>query len=154
MISAKIAAIKSAIDADTVLSSLPNTAESAFQIAIALNAKTESAIKPLRASTVFAWCGRGPYARIVDASLDENHSCRSACLALRDALRAGMDVHIDMDEISGMVDVLVAAGVFTADERTALFGLATKPVSVIEKTMGSNFMGDVTYQEVIQARAE
>ena len=154
MLSAKIAAIKSAIGSDPDLSSYPNDSDSAFQIALLLNAKTETAVKPLRASTVFAWCGRGPYARIVDASLDENHPCRAACLALRDALRAGMDVHIDLEEISGMVDVLVTAGVFTSDERTTLFGLATKPVSRIEKAMGENLTGDVTYQEVLQARAE
>ena len=97
-----------------------------------LNAPTQQMIKAIRASTAFAWCAAGPYGRIVDAANNGSHPCRSACLALRDALLAGLDVHIERSDVSGMIDALVATNVFTPGESTSLLAIGMQPASRAE----------------------
>lgn len=88
---------------------------------------------PLRTTTAKAWAAKGPYAKIVDASINPEHPCRSACLVIRDSFACGDPIHIEDPSLQLMLQTWVEHGIATQPEVDALYALAQVPASRADK---------------------
>lgn len=74
---------------------------------------------------------------IKSASEDVAHACRSICIGLMTWFTVeSRGIDLNEAEIMGMVDVLVAAGVLSADDKTDLLASVSYAVSKIEDMFG------------------
>jgi hypothetical protein len=120
--------------------------DSPGHIADILNAPTQTMLHAISESTALEWAATGPYAHIVDAGATIGHPCRASCLVVRDAMLAGLDVHLESVSILAMFAGWVAAGVLTEAQHTALLTLATHPASRAE-VLGFGFVFEADLRE-------
>jgi hypothetical protein len=116
-------------------------------VAAMLNTVNTTMVKAIRTTTAQAWAAAGPYARIVDAANNPEHPMRASCLMLRETLSSGVDIHVELPDVQGMLIGWVQTDVITEAERTALMAKAEQPASRAEQ-LG---IGVVTFQDVIEA---
>lgn len=101
-------------------------------VADKINAYTESMLKSISAESALLWAAPKAWASIFDASRNAAHPCRSSCLALRDAVLAGMRIDVQLDSMQEMFSGWVAGGVIDDDTHAQLISIATQPASRAE----------------------
>jgi hypothetical protein len=94
-----------------------------------LNALTQSMVGPLRSTTAKAWAAAGPYANIVDASMDTMHPCRASCLVIRDSFSCGDPIHVEDPQLQAMLAAWKATGICTQAQVEDLYARAMMPAS-------------------------
>jgi hypothetical protein len=94
-----------------------------------LNAQTQSMIGPLRSTTAKAWAAAGPYANIVDASLNPTHACRASCLVIRDSFSCGDPIHVEDPQLQAMLAAWRSTGICTQEQVDDLYARAQQPAS-------------------------
>jgi len=150
-------AINALILADPALSSQPQTSDGAYAIAVALDTPTEAGYKPITVGSAMLWAAGGPRVRIQAASTDSQQpeAIRASCQVFLDLIVSGSEslIHTEETAIESMFDGWLTAGVITQAEHDAVYGQPNGLAAAVLSRSMVAIGRDVSYQDVLQARA-
>ena len=135
--------IKDKLDSDATLA-----AKSDSEVASDLNAATIDVVGAVSQTDLLVWMAAGDKLKNVKAAAaDSNNAVYAPCnIALILIEPSAPELDLSKADRVALVDALVAAGIFTADDKTALTALATTKKSWAQTNgMGNVRAGWVTY---------
>jgi len=101
-------------------------------------------VKTIPISSLLKWAAAGPYARILDASVNAAHPVRSACLAAIQILNSVQELDVNDATVSSMLAGMVATSVITQVEADALVALShVSPSTPAESLWGEGVSLDL-----------
>lgn len=150
-------AINALIVADPALSSQPQTSDGAYAIAVALNTPSVPGYKPISVGSAMLWAAGGPRVRIQAAATDSQmpEAINASCQVFLDLIVSGPEslIHTEESAIESMFAGWLAAGVITQAERDAVYGQPSGLAAAVLSRSVVAIGRDVSYQDVMQARA-
>ena len=149
--------IHDAIEADPALSAQPQTSDGAFAIAEALNTPTEAGFKPITVASAMLWAAGGPRVRIQQATSDTQkpEAIRASCQVFLDLIVSGSDalIHTEQSAIKTSFDGWLQSSIITQAEHDAVYGQPNGLAAALLSRSVVAIGRDVSYQDVMQARA-
>ena len=145
------------IAATPALDSIPNTPDGSYEIAQILNTPTNPGYQAITTGAAMLWAAEGPRVRIGHASADQNQpeAIRASCQVFLDLIMGGTSslLHTEEAEIKALFDGWLAAGVITQAEHDAVYGQPNGLAAAVLSRSVVAIGRDVSYQDVMQARA-